>query len=103
MSNTENEESKRPTMSFMSKRKYVEMQQFIHASCEKEVAESICRKICEVMRFDPDVGLYSKKKVKQVTEWRERKAKELGLTVAQVRRGLKHLKLNQEKPGQSSN
>ena len=94
---TKDDEDEKNTFSFLSKRKYKDFSDFVHASCEKPLAESICRKLCEITHFDPVKGLYTKDRIRRVLEWRERKAKELGVSVAEVRKGVKKLQIkNQE-------
>jgi multidrug efflux pump subunit AcrB len=84
-------EPQEPTLSMMTLKKYKTVKQHIEQNYGTEACDDICHKICEVFKFDPVIGNSSKQKTQKVIEWREKKAKELGVTPNDIRKGLKKL------------
>jgi hypothetical protein len=84
-------ETKVPSMSVMSKKRYNEieqtLQQLIKDPCDHALAMN---KICEIMKFDPKVGVYTPEKGKQMSERRRQKAAALGISQHAVNMGKKY-------------
>ncbi len=80
-----------PIISTISLKRYNEIKQVIYEKCNKEDAEFICQRICEIVKFNPD----SKTKSQKVIEWRKKKAEELGVSTYKIMKGLNKLKTNE--------
>jgi hypothetical protein len=75
----------------ISLKRYNAIKELIFTKCNKEDAEFLCKKICEIINFNPDVKPPSKSK--NVMEWRKKKAQEYGVSVSTIMKGVKKLKL----------
>lgn len=56
---------------------------------DDEVVRQVLDVFCKEFNFSPDVSTYSAKKGKQYSEWRRKKAEEIGCSVYQVSAGNK--------------
>lgn len=84
-------DTKVPSMSVMSKKRYREIEQALQESIKdpQELASTM-KRICEIMKFDPNIGIYTPEKGKQMSERRRQKAAALGISQHAVNMGKKY-------------
>ena len=85
---------KMPKCSSITKKRYNLIKLFLEEKYDKTLSEDVCNKICEVFKFDPNYVDESKTASKKTMEWRQRKAKELGVSQHQIMKGLKNITLD---------
>jgi len=70
-----------PTRSVMSKKRLVEIEKSISEFIpEKENLEKIILAICDVLKFDPELKMYTKEIGQQHIQRRKQRAEELGVS-----------------------
>jgi hypothetical protein len=70
----------------LSKKKYKELKEKFESHADKETAEILLKDVCEVLNFNPLIGLYNKEIGKKMIEYRNKKAEEAGLSLYQWRK-----------------
>jgi hypothetical protein len=66
----------------LSKKKYKELRDhFANTVNDDEIVNNLLEKLCEVLKFDPELGIYNKERGKRMIEYRNKKAEEAGLTI----------------------
>ena len=82
-------------ITFISKKKFIAFKEFINTQLDSETSEEFLTKFCEIMDYDPDASTYDKLKGISNDKWRKKKAIELGVSLHQISKGIKNLKVNQ--------
>ena len=77
------EPQKKPTNSTMSKKRLNDIKNVIKDKYGDDDIDDTINKICEIMKFDPDVATYNKDKGRKYMDWRKKRAEQLGITVGQ--------------------
>ena len=89
---------KKTTMSSMSMKKYNEIKKVIEDECHPKIADRICQQICNIMKFDPSVGISSRSRTENTTQWRKQKMLEYGVNAATILKGIKKLNKPESTP-----
>ena len=87
-------ETKAPTMCVMSIKRLNAIKEILAKRIDVNMTDEIMKEICEVINFNPDYskGRNAAGNNEKIKEWRERKAKEYGVSVSMVANGKYKLK-----------
>lgn len=80
---------KKPTTVVMSKKKYQEIKIRLTNLFDEDTVDKMLKELSEVLKFDPDVGIYNKEKGQKFMEWRKKRAEELGISDYDYRKGIR--------------
>ena len=80
---------KKPTTVVMSKKKYQEIKIRLNNLFDEDTVDKMLKELSEVLKFDPDVGIYNKEKGQKFMEWRKKRAEELGISDYDYRKGIR--------------
>lgn len=89
MSITTEEKPRKGYPSNLSKKKYHEIENAYRELFSEEDATKAMQVICNVLNFDPSIGLYPKARLKEVAEKRRIAAELKGVTVHEIVHGKK--------------
>jgi len=81
----------------ISKKKYNAFMAFLNKDLDLDTDKSdyISSKFCEIMNFNPNAITYNKINGEHHNKWRKNKATELGVSLRDINKGIKTLKVNQ--------
>lgn len=68
----------------MSKKRYVEMKERLTQAFPTQDTDKVLQIICDIMKFDPDIGLYSKERLEKLAEHRKKIMNETGKSLYEV-------------------
>jgi hypothetical protein len=73
---------KNPIQSILSKKRYNEIKEICKIIIEDEdKINKLLKSICEIMKYNPDIGLYDKTRLKELSDKRKKEAEEKGISV----------------------
>lgn len=78
-----------PTCSIMSRKRYKDIEEYIRSLVPHADADKIMQRICDVMRFDPAVGMVTPKRKHNMRTRIERIASEYGVSTSIATKGIK--------------
>ena len=82
---------------FLSKKSYNEIKAILLKSFDEDDANIMLQAMCKVLKFDPDQGLYSKEKLKKISEVNFAKAAERGISTYELRNQRAYYDKNKER------
>lgn len=78
-------ESKNPSLSAMSKKRYNEIAKMLKELVnDEQVACDALNRLCTIMKYDPNEKKYTKEMGQRTNLWRHRKASELGVSTYEL-------------------
>lgn len=90
-------EEKKPRTCILSKKKYKEISEKLQGYLEEETLNKVLHDFCEVMRFNPEIGLYSQERLQEIYEKRRKEAEEKGTSLYVVSGLKQYYEKNKEK------
>ena len=82
---------------FLSKKSYNEIKGILLKSFDEDDASIMLHAMCKVLKFDHDQGLYSKEKLKKISEVNFAKAAERGISTYELRNQRAYYDKNKER------
>ena len=79
-----------------SKKKFNDYKTQLEVEFGVEISSRCCERLCEIFSYDPEAKTSDPEKSKHHIEWRKKKAKELGINLYQINKGIKKLNLNNQ-------
>lgn len=79
----------------LTKKRYTDFKTYLENEKElsEEIITRICYNLCEIFEYNPTGTTYTKEKGKQHSEWRKKKAEDLGISIRQMCKGVKKLQI----------
>jgi hypothetical protein len=65
----------------MTKKKYNELKNNINTVLDDKTTDEILKMVCQVLKFDPKLGIYNKELGQKMKEYQHRKSNEEGLSI----------------------